>query len=190
MRVEHLCTAAALALTVSACGPGIEVSSDFDPAVDFSAYQTFAVLAEASGGQHLDQLTDSRIKSAIGSTLEAKGMRQVDNPDNADIAVGWQITTYQKSSFETVNEGWDGYGRYGCGGWYRGGAESSTSTTTETTYEVGTLVIAMFDETDDAMIFTSTGSKKLATDDVSPEESQSRINQAVETILRDFPPGG
>jgi len=189
MRVEHLCTAAALALTVSACGPGIEVSSDFDPAVDFSAYQTFAVLAEASGGQHLDQLIDSRIKSAIGSTLEAKGMRQVDNPEDADLAVGWQITTYQRSDFHSVSDAWGGYGTYGCG-WSRAGADYSTSTTTEITYEVGTLVIAMFDETEDAMIFTSTGSKKLATDDVGPEEAQSRINQAVETILKDFPPGG
>jgi hypothetical protein len=48
----------------------------------------------------------------------------------------------------------------------------------------------LFDETKDQMIFTSTGSKKLATDNVTPEESQSRINQAVETILKDFPPGG
>jgi hypothetical protein len=181
--------AAALAITVSACGPGIEVSSDWDPAVDFSAYQTFAVLDEASGGLHVDQLTDSRIKSAIGSTLEAKGMRQVDNPVNADLSVGWQLTTYQKSSFQTVSDGWDGYGRYGCGGWYRGGGVE-TSTTTETRYEVGTLVIAVFDEAEDLMIFNSSGSKKLATDDVTPEEAQSRINQAVKTILRDFPPGG
>ena len=189
MRVEHLCMAAALAITVSACGPGIEVSSDWDPAVDFSAYQTFAVLDEASGGLHVDQLTDSRIKSAIGSTLEAKGMRQVDNPDNADLAVGWQLTTYQRSSFQTVSDAWGGYGTYGCG-WSRAGADYSTGTTTETRYEVGTLVIALFDETEDAMIFSSTGSKELATDDVTPEEAQSRINQAVETILKDFPPGG
>ena len=192
MRVEHLCMAAALAITVSACGPGIEVSSDWDPAVDFSAYQTFAVLDEASGGLHVDQLTDSRIKSAIGSTLEAKGMRQVDNPDNADVAVGWQITTDQRSSYQTVSTGWGGYGRYGgrYGGWGGGGMSMSTSQTTETRYEVGTLVIALFDEAKDEMIFTSTGSKKLASDDVTPDEAQSRINQAVERILRDFPPGG
>jgi len=182
--------AATLAITVSACAPNIDVSSEWDPTVDFSAYQTFVVLDEASGGLHVDQLTDSRIKSAIGSTLEAKGMRQVDNPDNADFALGWQLTTYEKSTFQTVSSGWDDYGSYGCGGWYRGAATNSTSTTTETRYEVGTLAIAVFDEAEDAIIFSSTGSKKLATDDVSAEESQSRINQAVETILRDFPPGG
>jgi len=189
MNVGRLMMTGAFAAMVSACGPSINVSSDWDPAADFSTYQTFAVLDEASGGQHLDQLTSSRIKSAIGSTLEAKGMRQVDNPDNADFAVGWQITTDQQSSYQTVNTGWGGYGRYGGygGGW---GGGMSTSRTTEYRYEVGTLVIAMFDEAKDQMIFTSTGSKKLATDNVTPEESQSRINQAVEAILKDFPPGG
>jgi len=192
MHVGRLSMAAALAITVSGCGPSISVSSDWDPAVDFSAYQTFAVLDEASGGQGLDQLTSGRIKSAIGSTLEAKGMRQVDNPDDADVAVGWQITTDERSSLQTVSTGWGGYGGYGYGraGWHGGGMAMSTSTTTETRYEVGTLAIALFDETKDQMIFTSTGSKKLATDNVTPEESQSRINQAVETILKDFPPGG
>jgi hypothetical protein len=178
----------ALAGVVSACGPSISVSSDWDPAVDFSGYQTFAVLDEAHGGQALDQLTSNRIKSAISSTLEAKGMRQVDNPDNADVAVGWQITTDQESTYQTVNTGWGGYGRYGGygGGW---GGGMSTSRTTEYRYEVGTLVIAMFDEKTDNMIFTSTGSKKLASDNVSPDEAQARINEAVETILKDFPPG-
>ena len=192
MNVGRLMMTGALAVVVSACGPSINVSSDWDPAVDFSAYQTFAVLDEANGGQGLDQFTNSRIKSAIGSTLEAKGMRQVDNPDNADVAVGWQITTDQRSSYQTVSTGWGGYGRYGgrYGGWGGGGMSMSTSQTTETRYEVGTLVIALFDEAKDEMIFTSTGSKKLSSDDVTPDEAQSRINQAVERILRDFPPGG
>jgi hypothetical protein len=39
------------------------------------------------------------------------------------------------------------------------------------------------------MIFTSTGSQKLASDNVTPDEAQSRINRAVENILKDFPPG-
>jgi hypothetical protein len=189
MNVGRLMMAGALAAMVSGCGPSIDVSSDWDPAVDFSGYQTFAVLDEANGGQGLDQFTNDRIKSAIGSTLETKGMRQVDNPDNADVAVGWQITTDQRSSLQTVSTGWGGYGRYGggYGGW---GGGMSTSTTTETRYEVGTLVIALFDEATDKMIFTTTGSKRLSTDNLTPDEAQSRINQAVETILRDFPPGG
>ena len=184
--MKRLTTLGALA-AVAACGPSLNVSTDWDPAVDFSAYETFAVLDEASGGQHIDQFTTTRIKSAMASTLTEKGMRQVDNPNNADVAVGWQLTTDQRSSFQTVSTGWGGYGRYGGwgGGW---GGGMSTSTTTETRYEVGTLVIALFDENTDQMIFTSTGSKKLDAGDLTPDEAQRRINDVVTRMLRDFPP--
>ena len=47
MRVQLLGTVFGLGAMVSACGAGINVSSDWDPAADFSQYQTFAVLDEA-----------------------------------------------------------------------------------------------------------------------------------------------
>jgi hypothetical protein len=65
----------------------------------------------------------------------------------------------------------------------------STSRTTETRYEVGQLVIALFDEERQEMIFTATGSKTLSGGNPSPEESQKRIDEAVAKILEDFPPG-
>ncbi len=189
MKMERLVVTAALTVAVSACA-GIKVSSDWDPSVDFSQYQSFAVLDEAPGSAQLDQLIRGRIKAAIATTLQAKGMSQVDSPDDADLAVGWQLTTEERSSFQTVSTGWGGYGRYGRAGWYGAGAGMATSRTTETRYDVGTLVIALFDETKDQMIFTGTGSKELAATNLTPQESQKRINEAVAAILKDYPPGG
>ena len=189
MRVERLAAAGILTVALSGCGSGISVSSDWDPGVDFTSFNTFVVLDEASGGQGIDQLTQNRIKTSIANTLQAKGMRQVNSADDADAAVGWQVTTDQRSSFQTVSTGWGGYG-YGWGGWYgRGGMGMTTSRTTETRYEVGTLVIAMFDTKREEMIFTATGSKTLQSDNPSPEEAQKRIDEAVAKILEDFPPG-
>ena len=65
----------------------------------------------------------------------------------------------------------------------------TTSRTTETRYEVGTLVIAMFDPKKEEMMFTATGSKTLSSGNLSPEESQKRIDEAVAKILEAFPPG-
>jgi hypothetical protein len=47
----------------------------------------------------------------------------------------------------------------------------------------------MFDVERDHLIFTSTGSKTLSSGNLSPEESQKRIDEAVAKILKDFPPG-
>ena len=188
MRTNFLVTGA-LALVLAGCGSGISVTSDWDPGVDFSAFNTFVVLDEATGGQGLDQLTQNRIKTSIANTMQAKGWRQVNSPDEADAAVGWQLTTEQRSSFQTVSTGWNNYG-WGRGGWYGGmGMGMSSSRTTERRYEVGSLAIAVFDIEREQMIFTATGSKELSSGQRSPEESQKRIDEAVAKILEEFPPG-
>jgi hypothetical protein len=105
-RLFGLCLAVTLALP--GCGSGISVRSDWDPAVDFSGYHTFAVLDEAEGDGRAGPLTDQRIRAAITSTLEARGMRKISTADEADVAVGWQFTTDQRTSYRTVNTGWSG----------------------------------------------------------------------------------
>jgi hypothetical protein len=178
-----------LALVLAGCGGGVSVTSDWDPGFNFSSLQTFAVLDAAQGGGGLDQINQNRIKTSIINTLAAKGMRQVDNPDDADAVVGWQITTDERSSFNTVSTGWGGYG-YGRGGWYGGSSMGmTTSRTTETRYEVGSLAIAIFDSEKQEMVFTATGSKTLASGNPSPEQVQKNIDEAVTKILEDWPPG-
>lgn len=190
MRAERLAMAGIFAVALSGCGSGISVTNDWDPGVDFTSFKTFVVLDDAAGGGGLDQLTQNRVKASIASNLQAKGMRQVDSKDDADMAAGWQFTSDERSSFQTVSTGWGGYG-YGWGGWYGAGPGMgmTTSRTTETRYEVGSLVIALFDAKRKEMIFTATGSKTLRSDNPSPQEMQKRIDEAVAKILEDFPPG-
>ncbi len=188
MRSTRTALAAAVVFA-AACGGGISVKSDYDPGVDFSQYSTFVVLDEAEGGGQVDGFTDQRLKASMASTLEARGWRQVDDSAQADAAVGYQFTTEDRVSYNTVNTGWGGYG-YGYGGWYGPGwgGGVSTSSTTENHYQVGSLIIAIFDQEREEMIYVSTGTKTLSQDNLSPEESQQRIDDAVQTILRDFPP--
>ena len=134
----------AAAIALSACGGGISVQTDYDPGVDFSSYSTFAVLDHAGGGEQLPTFVDARVKAAIADNLSAKGWTRVDNADQADAAVGYQFTTDERSSYQTVNTGWGGYGYGGYGGWYGSGMSVGTSTTRETRYEVGTLVVVLF----------------------------------------------
>ncbi len=192
MRATRLAIAGVLAAVLSGCGGGISVQSDWDPGVDFSAFTTFEVFDEATGGGGLDQLTQNRVKTSIANTLQAKGMRQVNDGQNADVAVGWQVTTEERSSLQTVSSGWGNYGAGWNRGWYgsTAGVGMTTSRTTETRYQVGTLAIAMFDVRSEAMVFTATGSKTLSGGNPSPEESQKRIDEAVAKILKDFPPAG
>ena len=187
-------TAAALAaatlLAQVACG-GISVRTDFDPGTDFSGYSTFAVLGQPPDQTTLDRFWEARVQNAIVPDLESKGFTRVEDAGRADLAIGFQLTTEERSSFQTVNTGWGGYGYGYGGGWYGPGwgGGISTSNTTETRYEVGQLVVAMFDTSKDEMVFISTGSGTLDQRQRTPEESQARADDVIWEILKDFPPG-
>lgn len=192
--MNTLRTSALVALVAAtACG-GLSVTTDWDQSFDFQTPQTFAVLNTARG-ESLDRLNHERVKSAIATNMTAKGLRQVADTTDADIAVGYQFTSEEQSSYQTVNTGWNSYGYGGYGGWYRYGygapmMTASTSTTTEHRYEVGSLMIAVFDTDAREMVYTSHGSKTLDDRQRSPEEMQQRIDAAVASILSDYPPGG
>ncbi len=189
MRFARLLLAVALPVFAAACGGGLDVNTDWDPSVDFSAYQSFFVLEDAaSGGVALDRLTQNRITSAMATALSGKGMQQVNDTASADVAIGWMVTTEDRTSFQTVSTGWGGYGWGGYGGWYGGGMSMGTSNTTQTNYTVGTLLLALFDVEQEKMVFTGQGSQTLSDDNLTPQESQQRANDIVARILRDFPP--
>lgn len=60
---------------------------------------------------------------------------------------------------------------------------TSTSTTTERRYEVGTLIIAMFDQQEKKMIYTSTGSGTIKERQMAPEEAQAEVDAVVGRML-------
>lgn len=182
----------AFAATLTACGGGISVNSDYDTAYDFARPQTFFVLDNA-GGPLAPGLNDARVKQSIAQVMSEKGLRQVNAESDADLAVGYQFTSEQQRSYNTVNTGWSGYGYGGYGPWYGGyygGPTMTSSRTTETIYDVGSLLIAVFDTEAESMVYHSTGSKTLEGGSPSPAEMQARIDDAVEQILWDFPRGG
>ncbi len=172
-----------------ACG-GINVVSDWDPNFDFAQAQTFVVLEE-TGGDDLPPLVETRVRNSIAAAMTARGYRQVSDTTEANLAVGYQFTSEQRRSYETVNTGWNSYGYGGYGRWYRyGGPTMTTTRTTERVYDVGQLLIAIFDTDSPAMVFTATGSSELSQAQRTPQEMQREIDEAVEEILRDFPPPG
>ncbi len=175
--------AAGAAFFLSACS-GISTSSDYDPAVDFTKYATYTWLD--TEGDDIDAITDSRIKSSIDAAMATKALQK--GGANADLAVGYQVTSAERKSYNTVNTGWGGgygWGGYGWGGY---GMSMGTSTTYENTWEEGTLLIGMFDAATKNLVWTGTATAAL---DASrtPEERQQLVDDAVAKMMKDFPPG-
>lgn len=167
------------ALALSACS-GISTSTDYDPAVNFGNYGTYTWLD--TEGDHKEAILDSRVKSAVDAALTARGFTRDDS--NPDLAVGYQVSTAERRSYNTMNTGWGGgYGYYG--GW---GMGMGMSTTTENVWEEGTLVVGMFDVESKNLVWhgQATGTVDPGR---SPEERQQIITEAINKMMKDFPPG-
>ena len=66
---------AAAVLALSACST-LKINTDFDPAVSFNQFKTFAwVEAKATDEvYHLDGLLDQRVRDAVDNQMAAKGL--------------------------------------------------------------------------------------------------------------------
>jgi len=182
---KNLFAAGALALLLAACGSGIETNSDWDPTADFSAYQTYAWIEGAFTSGYGD-LVDTRLQAAVEANLNANGLRKATRAADADLGVGFQFTTQDRTTLQTVSSGWPGgyYGGYGYGGWGGG-----SSTTYATNYTDGSLIIGLFDLESKSMVWQGVGTKTLSEGDASPEERSQKINEAVAKIMEAYPPG-
>ena len=170
--------ALSLMLLLAACS-GVSTSTDYDPAANFSSYGTYSWVE--TEGTSTDDLTDARVKSAVDATLAAKGLSKVSSA--GDLAVGYQVTTAERSTYNTVSTGWGGGYRYG---W--GGAGMGTSTTYEQNYTEGSIILAMFDQGTKNLAWKGTASGTL-NPGASPDEKAKNIQSAVDKMLKDFPPG-
>jgi Domain of unknown function (DUF4136) len=156
-----------------------QVKTDYDRSANFAQYKTFS-------WEHVktqDQLDVDRIKSAVSAALTAKGWTQVDSGGDISI-IAIQMTHDQ----QTLNTFYDGFGggwgwrRFGGGGF---GGFGDATTTTET-YQVGTIVVDLFDTKTKQLVWRGTTSDTLSN---NSNKNIENLNKGVEKLFKKFPPG-
>jgi hypothetical protein len=151
-----------------------DVKKDYDHSFDFSQLHTFAVKIGTSWG---NPLTEGRAKTAVTDALVKRGWTAAADEASADALVVIHGATQDKKSLNTFYSG-GGWGGYGWGG-------MGTSTTTVSDYQVGTMVVDIFDAKNKKLVFRGT-----AQDEVSdkPDKNTKKIDKAAEKMFKDFPP--
>jgi len=154
-----------------------QVKTDYDRDADFSQYKTYSW--EKVNTQN--DLWVDRIKAAVNSALTAKGWTQVDSGGNVSI-MAMEIT----QSHQTLNTYYDNFGTgWGWRGWGGLGGGFGQSTTTESTYKVGTLVVDMFDSNTKKLVWRGSSSDALS--DKSAKNIKN-LDKGVEKMFDRFPP--
>ena len=153
------------------------VKSDFDRNADFGRYKTYSW--EKVSTQN--DLWVDRIKAAVNAALSAKGWTQVESGGNVSI-VAMEMT----QSHQTLNTYYDNFGGdWGWRGWGGGAGGFGESTTTESTYRVGTLVIDLFDSSTKKLVWRGSSSAVLS--DKSGKNIKN-LDKDVNRMFGHFPP--
>jgi hypothetical protein len=164
---------AVLGVTLLACGVALaqDVRSQSMPGADFSKYHTYKWVT-IEGAKQPNQITDAQIKQAIDSQLATKGMSKVEG-DPADLYVGYQVALQQQTQWNA----------YGTGGPRWGGM----GTATQSTINIGTLVLDFYDPTTKQLVWSGTATKTLNPSS-NQEKNQKNLDKAMAKLLKSYPP--
>jgi hypothetical protein len=153
-----------------------QAKTDYDRSADFGQYKTYSW----EKVQTRDPLMVDRIETAVNADLASKVWKYVKSGGDVSI-IAIEITQNQ----ETLNTFYDGFG--GGWGWRRwGGGGFGEATTTTEVYQVGTLVVDLFDGKTKKLIWRGSSSDTLSN---NSEKNIKNLDKAVQKMFQHFPPG-
>jgi hypothetical protein len=163
-------------LLIAACAAPIYTNFDYDRDADFSRYRTFQWYdppqedpQNIRQAQQRSPLEDKRIKSVVNGHLTKKGLGLVDK--NADLFVAYYTSAEAGTDISS-----SGYG-YGFSG-----------TTTVRNYEQGTFILDLIDAGTQQLVWRGTAEGAFDEKKMSPEYIDSKIKEAIEKLMKNYPP--
>ncbi|UNK49926.1 DUF4136 domain-containing protein [Lysobacter sp. S4-A87] len=155
-----------------------KVTTDSDPSANFSSYKTYYWAMKPEGGSPLMQ---QRIVEGIDARLKAKGWSQAEG---GDVAVAAHVSTSQKQSLDTFYTG-TGMGGWGWRGGWGGAMAMGNASTTVHTYDVGTLVVDMFDAKSKQAVWRGTATGTVPS---NPDKVEAGLDKGLDKMFASFPP--
>jgi hypothetical protein len=154
-----------------------EVKTDYDRSANFSRYKTY------SWGrvQTANPLWVDRIKAAVSAALAAKGWTEVES--GGDVSIMAMEMTKDHQTLNTYYDNFEGGWGWRWGGGF--GDDFGTSTTTEQTYKVGTLVVDLFDTSTKKLIWRGSASDTLSD---KSDKNIKKLNADAQKMFDHFPP--
>ena len=163
-------------VSIVAPTPTVEYQTSFD----FSKISTIAFAQQQSdvGDESVNNMLAQRIRAALGTSLEDKGLRVVDDNSQAQLLLRWQLVAEEKTDVE-VSKSNSYYMCWRCG--------SSITDIRVKEYTRGTFVVEFVDPASGSSVWQGVMRGRL-----SPERSlkdqEALIGVACSEILSNFPP--
>ena len=179
-RILHF-VIAGLIVVLSGCST-LQVSSDYDPAYDFSGLRSVAILYPASSDGVIG-LAQQRFQRAIAQTLREKGFQIVQNRDQADIYILFHLNVTERKQIVTDYQTVGLYPYYPA--WY--GYPAMVPVTEEYSWQEGKFVVDAVDPKTRRVVWRGVAVDRLK-DFKTPRERIEYIRKVVRRIFQNFPP--
>lgn len=150
-----------------------DVKTNSMPGTDFSKFHTYKWV-KIPNAKYPNQILDTQIMNSIDTQLASKGLTKTTD-EKADLYVAYQVSVQQETQWNA----------YGMGGGYRWGGGMATAQ--QSTINVGTLVLDMYDPNSKNLVWTGRATKTLNPSKDS-EKNQKNLDKAMAKLLKDFPP--
>ena len=172
-----------LLLGTSSCTTAsrVGVTNDFDHAVNFRAYKTWAWYpqqpSDTEGGpaKGYESFLDKRLRAAVASEMTQKGLTEVDKAPDIYVAYSARVEDKQQTSPYYNGLGYPygyGYGYYG------------RNYAPVTQYKAGTVVIDIIDARRKELAWRGTGQAQVNQNSINDAETTRLVNG----ILSTYPP--
>lgn len=178
--------AALIGLLLVACSAsGPKITSDYDPTVDFSGYQTYNYFNPMGiENPNYSSIIGQMFRDAISREMESRGYRLSDDPDlllnvSARLDDKTKVTTYN----DPMYGGYYGYRRGYYDPWYGYGGGTTTRVSQ---YTEGTVNIDMVDARQKRMVWEGVAIGRVD-EDKNNEELRAAINSGVTEMFAPYP---
>ena len=162
---------------VVGCSTVYDVQFDYNTKTDFTNLKTYNWLPVPEKAD-IDSLDAMRVQKAVNTEMQAKGLRLTSGIP--DFLIAEHLGKKDKVSVRDWGYTYGPYAGYWGGYWGPGGVSTFQ-------YEEGSLILDFVDPQTKELIWR--GSAKAEVDDVrTPEKREALINEAVQKILKNFPP--
>ena len=176
MKINKLLAIPALIAAMAIPAFADHVSVDYNHSTNFGKIKTYSWATVHTS----DSLWDARVKDAIDQQLKAKGWVEVPSGGDVALAAVEKVSVHQQ--YDTVYDGFGGFGGRRFGG-FGGGMGDSTMSVDN--YKVGTLLVSIFDAQSKQLIWKGTSESDLTG---NPEKTTKKLDSDIQKMFKKLPP--
>jgi len=175
------------AVLLSACET-TQVNHDFDASRDFAGYRSWswkepALQYRPDDPRIKSDITEQRIRQAVGEQLDQRGLRPAVVGGKADVKVQAYLIVDNRQQQVSTNYG-GGWGGPWHGGFWGGPGYTETRSVD---YQVATIQVDLLDGKDGKLVWRGSA-EQMVNDGATPAERSAAINQAVTKLMTAYPP--